>query len=286
MNPAMMPIARYAVVGNPVAHSRSPAIHAAFAQQTDQALSYERVLIGLGDFDHALLALAEQGFAGINVTVPFKTQAYDYFAAHGLSLTPRARLAGAANTLSFDPSGWRADNTDGLGLVSDLRDRQRISIRGAQVLVLGAGGAAQGVLGALLDVGVERLVLSNRTDSKAQALADRFQIQAVAWDALDQPMVFDVIINATSAGLQHSGALHVPPGLLQAMGKAQLCYDMVYGAQPSAWLQQASKAGCTRCVDGLGMLVDQAAHAFAFWRGILPEPNPVFAQLRQHLTLG
>jgi shikimate dehydrogenase len=274
---------RYAVVGNPVAHSRSPAIHAAFADQTNQVLTYERVLIGLDAFEQDLETLPAQGFAGINVTVPFKTQAYAYFAERGWMLTARAHAARAANTLSFDSGGWRADNTDGLGLVADLRHRQSVRLTGSKVLVLGAGGAAQGVIGALLEAGVHCVTVANRTAAKAHALAKQFPISALDWQSLDESLDCDLIINATSAGLGETGGLALPSGFMATMGRAKTCYDMVYGPKPSAWLQQARAAGCVQCIDGLGMLVEQAAYAFAFWRGVLPHTEAVFHAIRREL---
>jgi shikimate dehydrogenase len=277
-------LAHYAVLGNPVAHSRSPRIHALFAEQAGQPLTYGRELIGLDDFEIALEALARQGLAGANITVPFKTQAFALVQKRRALLTRRALRAESVNTIAFDHGQWRADNTDGLGLVADLQVRHGVALRGAAVLILGAGGAAQGVIEPLLAAGVGRLMVANRTQERAQEVARRFGVGALAWDQLATVGATDVIINATSGGLGPQG-MAMPEGFAKSgLGRATMCYDMMYSPKPTAWLEAASQAGCAKCIDGLGMLVEQAAAAFAFWRGVLPATEPVYQQLRKDLA--
>jgi shikimate dehydrogenase len=275
--------ARYAVIGNPIAHSRSPDIHAMFAAQTGQALSYERLLAPLDGFVETVQAFRASGGAGCNVTVPFKLDA----AALADRLTPRARLAGAVNTLSFEGASILGDNTDGAGLVNDLRLRLGLDLRGARVLLLGAGGAVRGVVGPLLEAGVAALVVANRTPARALALqqtlaeglpaswADR--LRAGGMDLAHAPA--DVVINGTSSGL-NDAAPELPAGVL---GQARLALDMVYGARPTAFMRVAQAQGCPCVEDGLGMLVGQAAESFAGWRGVRPEVLPVWQHLRARL---
>ena len=267
---------RYGVIGNPIAHSRSPSIHARFASASGQAMTYERVLAPVDGFLEAVDAFRAQGGRGLNVTLPFKQQAY----AYATERTARAEAAGAVNTLVFGPDQVLGDNTDGVGLLRDL-DRLGAVLEGATVLVLGAGGAARGALAALRHSGCARLIVANRTPERAQALAmDRLLagIEVVLMESLATLRV-DIVINATSGGLQGEG-LAIPDALL---GGARLAYDMVYGAAPTPFLQQAQAAGCPQCVDGLGMLVEQAAESFRLWRGLSPDTAPVLSALRAEL---
>ena len=268
---------RYGVIGNPIAHSRSPSIHARFASASGQAMTYERVLAPVDGFHEAVDAFRAQGGRGLNVTLPFKQQAY----AYATERTARAEAAGAVNTLVFGPDQVLGDNTDGVGLLRDL-DRLGAVLEGATVLVLGAGGAARGALAALRHSGCARLIVANRTPERAQALAmDRLLagIEVVLMESLATLRV-DIVINATSGGLQGEG-LAIPDALL---GGARLAYDMVYGAAPTPFLQQAQAAGCPQCVDGLGMLVEQAAESFRLWRGLSPDTAPVLSALRAELA--
>lgn len=277
-------LAHYAVLGNPVAHSRSPRIHALFAEQTGQPITYGRELVGLDDFETAIEAFASQGMAGANITVPFKTRAFELAQTRRALLTRRALRAESVNTIAFDHGQWRADNTDGLGLVADLQVRHGVALRGAAVLILGAGGAAQGVIEPLLAAGVKRLIIANRTAKRAQEVARRFGIEAFAWDELVAAPATQAIVNATSGGLEPEGVT-MPRGFVESgLGRAVICYDMMYSPKPTAWLEAASGAGCAKCIDGLGMLVEQAAAAFAFWRGVLPATEPVYQQLRKDLA--
>lgn len=268
---------RYGVIGNPIAHSRSPSIHARFASATGQAMTYERLLAPVDGFIGAVEAFRAQGGCGLNVTLPFKQEAY----AYATERTARAEEAGAVNTLVFGPDQVLGDNTDGVGLLRDL-DRLGLKLAGAVVLVLGAGGAARGALAALRHSGCARLVVANRTPERAQALAmdpSLAGVEAVLMQTLATLQV-DIIINATSGGLQGEG-LAIPDALL---GGARLAYDMVYGAEPTPFLQQARAAGCPQCVDGLGMLVEQAAESFRIWRGLSPDTAPVLSALRDELA--
>lgn len=270
---------RYAVFGNPIGHSKSPFIHAAFARQTGQDLSYTAILAPLEGFADALQTFVAAGGSGANVTLPFKEEAFRL----ATRLTPRAQQAGAVNTLSFSAGEMLGDNTDGCGLVRDLRDNLGCPIKGARVLLLGAGGAARGALGALLDAAPASLVIANRTHDKAITLAAVAGAPALvsgcAYPAL-AGQSFDLLINATSASL--SGELPALPEGVFAPGS--FAYDMMYRAGRDAdntpFLAFAREQGAARRADGLGMLVEQAAEAFFVWRGVRPQGVPVMAQLR------
>jgi shikimate dehydrogenase len=262
---------RYAVVGNPIAHSKSPRIHALFAAQTGQDMSYEALLAPLDGFPATARAFAAEGGRGMNVTVPFKEEAFRLATA----LTGRARAAGAVNTLSFADDEIRGDNTDGAGLVRDITANLGRTIAGRKVLLLGAGGAARGVILPLLAEKPARLVVSNRTAEKAQTLAEAFPGCEGGGFEIIAGSDFDLVINATSAGL--SGG--VLPRLTFAFAPGCLAYDMVYG-KDTDFLRQAAEAGIASA-DGLGMLVEQAAEAFFVWRGVRPDTAPVLKALRQ-----
>jgi len=260
---------RYAVIGRPVSHSKSPWIHAEFARACRQDIEYGRIEAEAGGFAEAVGAFRSAGGRGLNVTLPFKEEAFRYCA----QATERARGAGAVNTLLF-AAECSGDNTDGLGLVRDLAGNLDFELRGARVLLMGAGGAARGVGGALLEAGAAALVIANRTESKAAALAERFPgAKARSYAALEGE-VFDLAINATSAGLAGE-APKLPGGLLR---KGLLAYDMVYG-RDTPFLAAARAAGARAC-DGTGMLVEQAAESFFLWRGVRPDTRPVLARLR------
>ena len=278
-----MTLDRYFVLGNPVAHSHSPFIHAAFAAQAQQQLVYDRRLCPLDGFAEAVRALAADTAGGpvrgCNVTVPFKLQALRLAG----QVSARARLAGAANVLSFDPQGWQADNTDGAGLVQDLTQHAQWDVRGQRVLLIGAGGAAAGVLGPLLACNPSQLVVANRTAEKALHLVDSHRHCAAAAGAelqaapLDQPgKGFDLVINASASSLA-GAALPVPDAVLRPGG---LAVDLMYGPAAEPFLAWARSRGAV-ARDGLGMLVEQAAEAFWLWRGVRPETPPVLQALRQ-----
>ena len=275
--------ARYCVIGNPVGHSRSPEIHAAFARATGIALTYERCLAPLDGFGATVAALVQQGYGGANVTVPFKLEA----AALADTLTERARAAGAVNTLSFIDGRVEGDNTDGAGLVNDIVHNAGVPLAGRRILLLGAGGAVRGALLPLLAEGPAALVIANRTVATAAALAAQcgaanaaanvaVNVAASAFDAIDGS--FDVVINATSASL----AAQMPPIPAHVFAKGALALDMMYGATPSPFMTFASDCGAT-ARDGLGMLVEQAAVAFAVWRRVMPPTGDVLQQLRSSL---
>jgi shikimate dehydrogenase len=267
---------KYAVIGNPVAHSKSPQIHAAFAQATGQAMSYERLLAPVGGFAAVVDAFVRDGGRGLNVTVPFKLDAF----AVARTASDRAQAAGACNTLKRDDDGWYADNTDGAGIVRDLTRNHRVPLAGCDVLVLGAGGAARGILVPLLAEHPRSVTICNRTMAKAEALALRFaargSIAAEASPAL-AGRDFDVVINATSAGLTGDVTLPWPAGLFRPHAFA---YDMIYADAPTTFLRWAGAQGVQRSADGLGMLIEQAAESFYLWRGVRPDTAPVFSLLR------
>ena len=272
---------RYAVAGNPIAHSRSPLIHKQFAEQTGQAMVYERLLCPLDAFANTLNHFVQEGARGCNVTVPFKFEAFNMAARR----TPRAELAQAANTLRFDPEaegGWLADNTDGVGLVRDLTVNAGVRLAGARVLLLGAGGASAGVLGPLIEACPSEIVVANRTADKAQALVDRHAEWAQQHDvtllarSLNEPgEAYDVFINGTAASLSGDG---VPVGP-EVLKPGSLALDMMYGPAAQAFLDWACQHGAV-ARDGLGMLVEQAAESFTLWRGVRPDTAPVLAHMR------
>ena len=275
---------RYAVAGNPVEHSQSPFIHAEFARATGKPLQYGRLLCPLDGFAAAVAAFArsnEGGPAGgCNVTVPFKFEAFGLASRH----TERAALAQAANTLRFDQTGWLADNTDGVGLVRDIEHNAGVSLHGKRLLLIGAGGAAAGVLGALLGAGPAHVVVANRTPGKSHALVARHQraagnshLQALPLDGCGE--AFDVVINASASSLQGAGI----PVAASTLGRGALVVDLMYGPAAQACLQWAATQGAVPR-DGLGMLVEQAAESFLLWRGVRPDTAPVLAALRLRMA--
>lgn len=268
---------RYAVIGNPIAHSKSPFIHTAFARQTGQDMDYARILGNPDDFAGDVRAFVAAGGRGLNVTVPFKELAWKLLE----DLSERARVAQAVNTLSVSDGGLlHGDNTDGVGLVRDLADNHGFSFAGRSVLLLGAGGAARGVLQPLLETGVAALTIANRTVEKAMALADAMRtLGPVSGCGLNQlwDQRFDLIVNATSAGLRGEMP-ELPSDCLADRGWV---YDMVYGDTPTAFCRWGQAQGARRVLDGLGMLVEQAAESFLIWRGLRPETAPVIKALRE-----
>ena len=270
---------RYAVMGNPIGHSKSPLIHTRFAQQTGQQLSYEALLVELDDFAAAVARFRAAGGKGLNVTVPFKQEAW----ALAGRRSQRAERAGAVNTLRLEDDGsLYGDNTDGVGLVRDLKENHAVALAGRRLLLLGAGGAVRGVLEPLLAERPAELVIANRTVAKADELAAAFadlgRVRASSFAALEGQQ-FDVVINGTAASLQGE----VPPLPAGVLAADAVCYDMMYGKEPTPFLRWAAAAGATRALDGLGMLVEQAAESFYLWRGVRPATSPVIAALRQHM---
>lgn len=268
----------YAVIGNPIAHSKSPIIHHAFAELTRQDIQYERVLAPIDDFAGTVHALIAQGFKGANVTVPFKLEAF----AMANQLTERAQDAGAVNTLIFTPQGIIGDNTDGVGLVRDITENLGVSIHGKRVLLIGAGGASEGVLHPLLAAQPALLIITNRTLDKAINMVKRVEardemlyvsVDAYAFDDLAGQQ-FDIVINATSAGLTDS-QLPLPASIF---APGALAYDMMYG-RVTPFMAFAHQNGAF-VVDGLGMLIEQAAEAFYLWRGVRPDTAPVIEMFK------
>ena len=268
---------RYAVFGHPVAHSLSPRIHAAFAQQAGIALEYTAIDAAPHDFVAALDRFADDGGAGANVTLPLKEAAFAICA----QTTDRARRAGAVNTLTHTEGQWHGDNTDGAGLVRDLTGRHGLDLRARRALLLGAGGAARGVAPALLDAGISELIIVNRTAERADALADALgepdRAHSRYWRDLGDLGDFSLIVNATSASRQDQGAFTLPFHLATPR---TLAVDLNYGEAAIPFLAWARAAGCHDAVDGLGMLVEQAAEAFEHWHGVRPDTDPVYAALR------
>lgn len=267
----MMPMSFYAVFGNPVAHSRSPQIHRLFARQQGLPIEYKCILAPLHDFGGAARTFFAHGGVGANVTVPFKTEAFKL----SDEVSSRAATARAVNTLCYRPDGTiYGDNTDGVGLVQDITELQHFALAGRRVLLLGAGGAARGVIAPLQQYRPQSITLANRTAERARLLADDFGIGWVEFKAVRAD--YDVVINATSGSL-HGDMLPVAANVL---GEAELVYDMMYAAQLTPFLQRAQQAGAPRVVDGLGMLVAQAAASYERWRGFKPQLAPVVAAVR------
>jgi len=270
---------RFAVVGNPVSHSKSPMIHTLFASQTGKQLQYTREEVALDGFTEFVQEFFWSGGTGLNITVPFKEQAFELAQVH----SERAKLARAVNTLYLDDQQrLRGDNTDGIGLVRDLRDNHGIVISGKRVLMIGAGGAVRGALGSLAEETPDSITLVNRTLSKAVTLQQEFSqlanISAHSFDAqFDGP--FDLVINGTSTGLQGE-APEVSP---DAVGSQTCCYDMMYGSHDTPFMTWARQQGASQVLDGLGMLVEQAAESFTIWLEVAPETACVIEQVRSAL---
>jgi shikimate dehydrogenase len=273
---------RYVVAGNPVEHSRSPFIHAQFALQTGQAIDYGRLLCEHGRFASAIERFADEGGHGCNVTVPFKFEAFELARRR----TARAELAQAANVLRFDDNGWWADNTDGVGLVRDIEGNAGVPLRGKRVLLIGAGGAASGALGPLLQASPAELVIANRTLDKAQALVSSHATLAEAQGAQLKATAlagcgagFDIVVNATASSLKGDEV----PVDAAVLAPGSLALDMMYGPAADGFLAWAQRHGATPR-DGLGMLVEQAAEAFFAWRGVRPDTAPVLHELRARVN--
>lgn len=272
---------KYAVVGYPIGHSKSPLIHRLFAEQTNQDLSYEAILIDSEEtsFNWAMADLKQRGYKGINITVPFKLDAFEY----ADNKSNRAESAHAINTFIFDENGTTSgDNTDGIGLVNDIETNGQRPFKGQRVLILGAGGAVQGIIDPLLEKQPACVHIANRTAKRAEVLGQRFAttipVTGSGWDDIPTEEEFDIIINGTSASLDNK----LPPISEDVLKKNSLVYDMMYGAEPTVFMNwaKAHEPNCT-VMDGLGMLVGQAAEAFFLWRGVRPETAPVIAEVRQ-----
>lgn len=265
----------YAVIGNPIAHSKSPLIHAAFAQQTNQSMHYEALLSPLDAFSATVENFRHYGGKGLNVTIPFKLEAYRL----STRLTERARIAQAVNTLKFENSEVLGDNTDGIGLVRDIETNLGITIDSKRILLMGAGGAARGVIFPLLQKNPSLLAIANRTPHKAEALQQYFDTYGTVTSGDFMHFSgekFDIVINATSASL-HDERPDLPDDIF---AQTILAYDMMYGREPTHFLKFAQQNGARQISDGIGMLVEQAAESFYLWRNIRPETKPVIAMLK------
>lgn len=271
---------RYAVFGNPIKHSKSPQIHQAFAQSTGQDLTYEAIVVAEDQFTQRVESFLSGDGRGLNITIPFKQEAWALASVR----SPRAELAGAVNTLYRDEQGRLCgDNTDGIGMVRDIIRNHGGTIKGKRVLILGAGGAVRGVLQPVLEQNPSCVVIANRTASKAVELAALVShlgdVSGCGFDTLDD-QCFDLIINGTAASLQGE----VPPIPATVLADNAWCYDMMYAASPTAFCQWAADHGAEKSIDGLGMLVEQAAQSFQIWRGVEPDSQAVIEQLRTALT--
>lgn len=269
-------IPRFAVFGSPIAHSLSPLIHRRFGDQLGIALEYRAIECPAGQIESALAAFARDGGRGANITLPHKLDAL----AACRSVTDRARRAGVVNALRRDGDSWFGDNTDGSGMIADLAERHRLDLRSRRVLMLGAGGAAQGVLPAILDAGVDSIVICNRTAERADKLCDWLgepaRVRTLYWGDMKDAGMFDLIVNATSAG-HGVGMMDLPFGLA---GRRTVAYDLSYGTAALAFLAWARAAHCEHTLDGLGMLVEQAADSFQLWHGQRPDTEQVYRELR------
>jgi len=269
----------YAVMGNPISHSKSPLIHAAFAKQTKQRMNYSAMQVDPGGFEQAVGNFRATGGKGLNITVPFKQEAWALVDER----SERATQAGAVNTISFGGDGKTiGDNTDGVGLVRDLIGNNGIALRNSRILLLGAGGAVRGVLGPLIEQRPIEIVIANRTADKAIMLADKFSchipVRGCGFQLIGtQP--FDLIINGTAASLQGD----LPPIPDTAVTSSTSCYDMMYGKEPTVFMQWATEHSAAKVIDGLGMLVEQAAESFYIWRGVRPETGEVIASIKAAL---
>ncbi len=272
---------RYMVVGNPIAHSKSPQIHTLFAQQTDQEILYTKLKVEHGTFPEVVEKFRDElSGKGLNVTVPYKHEAWDLADER----STRAEMAGAVNTLVIREDGsYFGDNTDGVGLLRDLIENNGVTIKEKKVLVLGAGGAVRGVLGPLLAEQPKQLTITNRTAERAEDLAELFadhgNVDGGGFDELDGQH-YDLIVNGTAASLKGQ----LPPLPFDLLAEGAVCYDMMYSARPTPFMVWGEEYGAGKVLDGLGMLVEQAAESFEIWRGVRPDTAPVIAQLRQELN--
>lgn len=275
-------MSKYAVLGNPVSHSKSPLIHSLFAEQTGQSMSYTAIALESEEFAGFVTSFFAEGGGGLNITVPYKGAAFELAS----NCSPRARLAKAVNTLFLDDQGnLCGDNTDGVGLVTDLKINNAVDIRDQRVLILGAGGAVRGVMAALVHEHAAKITIVNRTVSKAELLVEEMQslapVEAMSYEMLQEfasdGLGYDLIINGTSSSLQ--GEM---PGLdARLLASGCCCYDLMYAAEDTPFVRWAKLHGANKSIDGLGMLVEQAAEAFALWRGVRPDTGPVIDQLRE-----
>lgn len=269
----------FAVMGNPVKHSKSPQIHTLFAQQTSVSMEYDRIQVDTGGFEQAVSHFHAHGGVGLNITVPYKVEAWKLCQTAVNTCSERANLAEAVNTLKFNVDGSvLGDNTDGMGIVNDLQDNIGLKLKGKNILVIGAGGAVRGILGPLLEQNPESITICNRTLSKAEALADRFATSILARPLNHSVSAsYDVVINGTAASLDNN-----LPGIGSGcIGQNTVAYDMMYADQPTIFMSWSLAKGASQAHDGLGMLVEQAALSFSIWHGITPSTAPVTEAIRK-----
>ncbi len=276
MESAQTPTDQYAVVGYPVEHSRSPMIHGLFARQTGEKITYELLPAEPDNFETAVREFAAAGGKGLNVTVPHKEAAWKL----ANELGPEAERARAVNTLSLrSTTRIRGDNTDGIGFLRDLTQNRKVNLSGKRVLVLGAGGAARGILPQMLDADLGELVLANRTMERANKLVELFEaaekVSICSFTALSDHASFNVVINATSTGLKGE----LPPFPASCLDSSSFCYDLTYSSKQTPFVQWAQDRGAGQAVQGWGMLIEQAAESFAIWRGVRPDTAPLLQQL-------
>jgi shikimate dehydrogenase len=266
---------RYALVGHPVEHSRSPLIHQLFARQSGHDITYELIDAEPKSFETAVRGFGAAGGKGLNVTVPHKEAAFELVD----DVSEPAQAAGAVNTITFANGRLRGDNTDGVGLLRDLVTNHRVTLPGCSVLVLGAGGAARGIVGPLLGAKPSELVIANRTKARAEELVTRFAslgpLRSAAFDELAALPPFDLVLNATSAGLRGEA----PPFPGSLIGPRTVAYDLVYSVNDTPFVTWAREHGAVRALQGWGMLIEQAAESFLIWRGVRPDTKPILKQL-------
>ncbi|MCD8339634.1 MAG: shikimate dehydrogenase [Burkholderiales bacterium] len=266
---------KYAVVGNPVNHSLSPEIHELFAKQFNESISYTKIEVPLGEFDACIEDLMNNEYSGVNVTIPFKADAYKYAS----KASSYARQARAANTLKFQGNKIFAENTDGPGFVSDVQERLGFPLQDKTILILGAGGSVRGILPALLDCLPRKVSVANRSVQRASELADEFGIQSILYDETGSEQ-YDLIVNATPTSLQAKAPL-IDPSAFEGTG---LAYDLVYASEPTPFMVVAKKGGAKAVSDGLGMLVEQAALSYKYWTDQMPETQPIYEKIRKQIS--
>lgn len=271
----MKKLTKLGVVGNPVAHSYSPAIHELFAKQFGDNISYEKIEIPMGEFESAIGDLIDEEYFGINVTIPFKVDAYRC----STKCSSQARQSRAVNTLTFQGGKILGENTDGSGFIRDLEERLRFAVKDKSILILGAGGGVRGILPALMDRQPKSVTVANRSTARASELCDEFGIQSILYDETGSEN-YDLIINATPTSLQNKAPLVSP----FAFDGCALAYDLVYAAAPTSFMELAKRGGAKETSDGLGMLVEQAADSYALWMGHRPETASVYKAIREMLT--
>lgn len=270
----MKEITKLGVVGNPIAHSLSPQIHTLFAEQFGDKISYEKIEIPLGEFESAIGELIDEGYHGVNVTIPFKLDAFRC----STKCSSQARQSRAVNTLTFHNSKILGENTDGTGFIRDLESRLKFSMEKKTVLILGAGGGVRGILPAIMDRSPRSVTVANRSVARAQELCDEFGIQSILYDETGSES-YDLVINATPTSLQNKAPLISS----FAFENCELAYDLVYAAKPTPFMEIAKMGGARKVSDGLGMLVDQAADSYEIWMGHRPKTEPVYEVLRAEL---